>query len=117
MHKAFRYGFEKMADFDPSVFGAFTAAGALGGLGESLTAAKPSWKRGLAMAGLGGTMGALEGAHLGDKASPYARAAKGVAGATLGGAIAHTAGHGLDPKRRLIATGLGALASGIPASL
>lgn len=121
MHEAFRNGFEKIAkeerSFDPKVFGAFTTAGALSGIADAMTSAKPSWKRGLMMAGIGGTMGATEGAHLGDNAPTWARAGKLIAGTGLGGALAYTAGHSLTPGRRMLATGLGALASGIPAAL
>jgi hypothetical protein len=133
MHEAFRNGFEKTATdlhmargdtspqvktkFDWKPTAVFAGAGALGGIADALVSSKPNLKRGLLLTGIGTAMGALEGTRQGEGAPTWRRLAQVGTAATLGGGTAFVMSHGLSGKKRLAATALGALASGMTSSL
>jgi hypothetical protein len=133
MHSAFRSGFEKVATdlhrfsgdtppqvktkFDWKPTAVFAGAGALGGIADALVSSKPSLKRGLLLTGIGTTMGALEGTRQGKDAPTWRRAAQVGTAAALGGGTAFVMSHGLSNQKRLAATALGAIASGMTSSL
>jgi hypothetical protein len=133
MHPAFRAGFEKTAH-DPHALGSdsqpqrktkfdwkptmiFAGAGALGGVADAMVSQRPSWGRGLALTGIGATMGALEGTRLGPDAPLSQKIMHTAPAAMLGGGTAWVMSHGANMKQRIAATALGAAASGLTSSL
>jgi hypothetical protein len=133
MHRAFKCGFEKVSydhhkskfdtkpqrptkyDWTPTVV--YTGAGVLGGMADYLVSSNPSKGRAAALMGIGAAMGALEGTRLGPDAPLSHKVMHTLPAIALGGGTAWVMSHGLSRGKRLGATALSAIASGLTSSL